>query len=336
MLNNEQYMELMARYFAGETTPEEVVQLSVWVEADESNKALFREYQKAWQLANDQLLEESIDIDEEWARMETLLPDEEEKKVISISPAMQGVRWATRIAAILLIAIVPLYFLYQYFDQPDMLAVSSENQVMETVLPDGTVVNLNRNSSIQYPEEFDGKFREISFIGEALFSVAHDRTKPFIIATNGIRVKVLGTTFNINTRKPGDETEVVLVEGSVKVYYKDHEKEAVKLLPGEKAMVRESEKTIVVHLNENPNFMAWKTRLMIFRDEPLDKVVETINHVYGANLVLADEELATCRLSATFDRQPLPSVMQVIASTLELEIQSTPEQTILSGAPCNR
>jgi ferric-dicitrate binding protein FerR (iron transport regulator) len=129
---------------------------------------------------------------------------------------------------------------------------------------------------------------------------------------------------------------VVLVEGSVKVYYKDHEKEAVKLLPGEKAMVHESEKTIIVHLNENPNFMAWKTKLMIFRDEPLDKVIETINHVYGANLVLANEELGSCRLSATFDKQALPSVLQVIASTLALDIQSTPEQTILSGAPCNR
>jgi ferric-dicitrate binding protein FerR (iron transport regulator) len=126
------------------------------------------------------------------------------------------------------------------------------------------------------------------------------------------------------------------VEGSVKVYYKDHERDAVKLLPGEKALVRESEKTIVVHLNENPNFMAWKTKLMIFRDEPLDRVIETINQVYGANLVLASEELGTCRLSATFDKQPLPSVLQVIASTLALEIQSTPDQTILSGVPCNR
>ncbi len=335
MLNNDKHTEQITRYFAGEARPEEIQELSQWVMDHPANKTLFEEYQKTWQAVEDQKLEESINIDNEWTMMESLLPAEEDNKVVSISPVMQGIRWATRIAAILLIAVVPLYFLYQYFGTTDMLAVASTNEVIETTLPDGTIVNLNRNSSLEYPEEFSGDLREVKFTGEAFFNVAHDNTRPFIIATNGLRVKVLGTTFNVNTRKPNGETEVVLVDGSVKVYYKDKEKEAVKLVPGEKALVHKTEKSITIHRNEDPNFMAWKTNLMIFIDKPLDEVIGILNQVYGANLTLASEDLSNCRLTATFENQSLPSVLQVITSTLALEIQSSPDKTILSGNPCN-
>jgi len=303
--------------------------------ADPANKALFEGYQKTWQAVEDHKQEEIINIDNEWAMMESMLPAEEDDKVISISPLMKTVRWGSRIAAILLIAIVPLYFLYQYLDKPDMLAVMSGNEVVETILPDGSVVSLNMNSSLEYPEEFDGDLREVKFTGEAYFNVAHDQSKPFIIASNGVRVKVLGTSFNVNTRKSNGETEVILVEGSVKVYYKDFEKEAIKLVPGEKAMVHKSEKTITVHRNEDPNFMAWKTRLMIFIDEPLDEVIEILNQVYGSKLSLANENLRNCRLTATFENQSLESVLEVISSTLALEVQSASGKTVLSGNPCN-
>lgn len=335
MLNNDKHTELIARYFAGEARPEEIQELSQWVMADAVNKALFEEYQKTWQAVEDQKLEESININSEWTMMESLLPAEEDNKVLSISPIMQGIRWATRIAAILLIVVVPLYFLYQYLGTTEMLAVASTNEVIEITLPDGTVVNLNLNSSLEYPEEFSGDLREVRFTGEAFFNVAHDNTRPFIIATNGVRVKVLGTTFNVNTRKPNGETEVVLVDGSVKVYYKDQEKEAVKLVPGEKALVHKTEKSITIHRNEDPNFMAWKTKLMIFIDKPLDEVIGILNQVYGANLTLASKDLSNCRITATFENQSLPSVLQVITSTLALEIQSSPDKTVLSGEGCN-
>jgi len=335
MLNNDKHTELIARYFAGEARPEEIQELSQWVMADAANKALFEEYQKTWQAVEDQKLEESININSEWTMMESLLPAEKDNKVVSISPVMQGIRWATRIAAILLIAVVPLYFLYQYFGTTDMLAVASTNEVIEITLPDETVVNLNHNSSLEYPEEFSGDLREVRFTGEAFFNVAHDNTRPFIIATNGVRVRVLGTTFNVNTRKPNGETEVVLVDGSVKVYYKDQEKEAVKLVPGEKALVHKTEKSITIHRNEDSNFMAWKTKLMIFIDKPLDEVIGILNQVYGANLTLASEDLSNCRITATFENQSLPSVLQVITSTLALDIQSSPDKTVLSGEGCN-
>jgi ferric-dicitrate binding protein FerR (iron transport regulator) len=81
--------------------------------------------------------------------------------------------------------------------------------------------------------------------------------------------------------------------------------------------------------------MAWKTKLMIFIDKPLDEVIGILNQVYGANLTLASEDLSNCRLTATFENQSLPAVLQVITSTLGLEIQSTPKQTVLSGEGCN-
>ncbi|MEA3478601.1 MAG: FecR domain-containing protein [Bacteroidota bacterium] len=335
MLNKDKYTELIARYFAGEASTEEIQELSLWVMDHPANKSLFVEYRKTWQAVEDHKLEGSINIDNEWAMMESLLPAEEDDKVISISPVMHSVRWATRIAAILLIAIVPLYFLYQYLDTSDMVAVVSTDELIECTLPDGSIVNLNHNSSIEYPEQFNDDNREVIFTGEAFFNVAHDNSKPFIISTNGVRVKVLGTTFNVNTRKPNGETEVVLVDGSVKVYYKGNEPSAVKLVPGEKALVHKQEKAITVVRNKNPNFMAWKTKLIIFLDEPLDQVVKTLNHVYGSRIQLAGKDLSNCRITATFENQSLDAVLEVISSTLGLQIQSSPFEIVLSGSPCN-
>jgi ferric-dicitrate binding protein FerR (iron transport regulator) len=330
----DKYIELITRYFSGEATIDEARELSNWVGADPTNKALFEEYAKTWQQVESRKADDTIDLDQEWQVMQSIIQAGETEttapNVVTITPVQQSVRWMLRIAAILVIAAVPLYFLYQYASKPGIQSLASGADIIEAILPDGTTVTINRNSTLEYPEQFKGKNRNVQLTGEAFFNVAHDKDKPFIINANGLRVKVLGTTFNMNTRKQNNEMEVILVDGSVEVYYQDRETDKLVLAPGERAIVNTSNQDISVVRNEDPNFMAWKTRLIIFLDQPLGEVISILNNVYGSNISLQSDSLENYRLTATFDKQSLESVLQVITTTLDLNMQSLPSGIVLS------
>ena len=98
---------------------------------------------------------------------------------------------------------------------------TSKGQKATITLPDGSVLKLNSESSITYPKQFNKNVREVSLNGEAFFEVAGNPKKPFIVSSEGLRTKVLGTSFNINAYKDFSEIAVTVVTGRVEVSGKD-------------------------------------------------------------------------------------------------------------------
>src|SRR5690606_32807601 len=90
-------------------------------------------------------------------------------------------------------------------------------------LSDGTRAWLNAEASIRIPLSFSGKERAVSITGEAYFEVSENRNHPFIVDASGVKVKVLGTHFNIKAYPDEREIKTTLTEGSVKLIYKDKE-----------------------------------------------------------------------------------------------------------------
>ncbi len=84
-------------------------------------------------------------------------------------------------------------------------------------LPDGTILKVNSETTVKYPENFSDAERRIYIDGEAYFDVAHDSARPFIVETEWFDVKVHGTEFNINTYNNEKSPNVVLVKGAVEV-----------------------------------------------------------------------------------------------------------------------
>ena len=96
-------------------------------------------------------------------------------------------------------------------------------------MPDGSVITVNKNSTLSYPSEFKGKTREVALNGEAFFKVTPNKEKPFIIHVNDVTVRVVGTSFNIRSEK--GKTEVIVETGIVQV---TKNKRTVSLLPKRK------------------------------------------------------------------------------------------------------
>jgi ferric-dicitrate binding protein FerR (iron transport regulator) len=198
------------------------------------------------------------------------------------------------------------------------------------------VVTLNSGATLSYPSGFTGSFRKVTLQGEAWFEVAHDKTKPFIVAAENIRIRVVGTSFSVNTKTVENTKEVILSSGIVKVYDETHPEKTTLLLPGEKAEITETDNAIQKTRNDDINFLAWKTQHLVFNSTPLNEVAALLTKVYRTNIRLSDERLSKCTITATFDKQSLESVLNVLKATLDLQIRSNGAGFDLSGRGCDQ
>ncbi len=336
--NETYYANIITRYFAGEATPEEVRELSAWVSSNPENRQVFRESGNAWFRASESHYLFDPDMDVEWEAMHGKIEGvKEDIKAYPYSRTFRQISpsWYIRFAAVFLIAIAVGLLINLFISGPETLTVQTGEVFTELTLPDGSVVSLNQNTTFQYPEKFRKGQRIVALDGEAYFKVAHDPGKPFVLEHNNIRIKVLGTSFSVKTGAQEDNLEVVLINGQVAVYYENEGIDPQTLYPGEKAEVEKSGHHIEVSRNNNPNFLSWKTGLFIFEDETLENIVSVLNNAYNKKIILRDDHLRHCRMTATFDRQPLDAVLEIIAATLDLRIQSDGTTFVLSGAGCN-
>jgi len=227
----------------------------------------------------------------------------------------------TKIAAVLLIA----FGIFQLARPVQKLnTVSSGTAIAVPVtLSDGSIIQLNRNSSVKFPEKFGKTKRDVYFWGEAFFDIAADKTKPFVIEVGETRVKVLGTSFDVKAIPGSDRIEVVVNSGKVLFYTLsgNSTKDArVILEPGEKGVYFKTTRRISKFRNDNLNFLSWKTGILTFRETGLTDVLNALNQKFGAKFLVRDSELKQLRLTAQFDNESLDSVLDDLRLVFDIQI----------------
>lgn len=203
--------------------------------------------------------------------------------------------------------------------------VSENSQILnEYVLPDGSVVSLNSNSKLLYPEQFEGDIREVTIIGEAFFDVKRNPEKPFVINAGDAQVKVLGTSFNVCAYPGAKTVEVVVKTGKVQVIntanVNPDDASEVFLTPGEKGTLFTGKQLLEKSVNSNPNFLSWKTQHLIFDEVPLSEVVRCLEKTYHISVELAEPELNDLVYKGHFDEKPVEFVLDVIRLTFNLDV----------------
>jgi len=148
----------------------------------------------------------------------------------------------------------------------------------QIVLSDGTKVWINSESELKYPVQFNQKERVVELSGEAYFDVKSDPNHPFIVKTNGVYTKVLGTEFNVSSY-PKEELNVTLVEGSVALQ-QTHIAETIILKPGENANQKLGEDDITVSKVDVNKFIAWRNGYFYFQRERLEDILLKLERWY--------------------------------------------------------
>ncbi len=173
-------------------------------------------------------------------------------------------------------------------------------------LSDGTLVHMNADSKIIYPDKFGRNNREVFLNGEAYFMVAKDKSRPFIVHTPRGDVKVYGTEFNVNTRARDNSsnqrncTAVVLVKGSVGVT--PTEGNEYLLTPGQQIIIKEESNSPYISKADLRPYIAWNTKKFEFDNYPLEGLMEIIYRWYHLDYVITDPKINKTLVSGSISR----------------------------------
>jgi len=152
------------------------------------------------------------------------------------------------------------------------------------VLADGSKVDINSGTEMEFPSSFEGSTREINIIGEIFIDVAKNTDKPFIINTPKSKIRVYGTSFNVSAYSDDLQESVVLLNGSVQI---ESNNNSILLEPNELAEIKngsiDKKKVDVV------DYIGWKNGFLQFNKSPLNEVLKKIGRYYNLQFKNVDE-----------------------------------------------
>ncbi|MAJ51929.1 MAG: hypothetical protein CMB82_10000 [Flammeovirgaceae bacterium] len=237
-----------------------------------------------------------------------------------------------RVAAMLVAAafISLLYFSEHFYDtegtsgQLETIIKSNDaGRKSQIYLPDGTIVWLNSQSSIQYKSDFSGSTRSVNLSGEAYFEVVKDPSKKFIVKTSSMSVTAIGTQFNVNAFSSGDRHQVALAEGKVMVQKTDklnEDDQKVYLDPGQSLSIFKSNGKMIQSSFDPKKVLSWKDGIIYFDDAVLEEVVEVLERWYDKTIVVQNiEKSGVWQFSSEFNNETLENVMQNISYSKNFE-----------------
>lgn len=226
--------------------------------------------------------------------------------------------WA-KVAAVLVFAFIGWWLVdkQDVFKAITYASVNTSDSVQTTVvLPDGTKVWLNYGSELQYSRRFKAN-RTLQLKGGAYFEVAHDTRHPFVVHANNASVCVLGTKFNVEAYTNTAIDNVTVTEG--RVSYGPREK-TVTLLAGDKGQFAKETGALQKTINDDANFLSWKTKAFIFDNMQLADALNDLAKVYRFTSKLSEPSLNNLTLTAQFTNRPLDEILQTISLTLSVKI----------------
>lgn len=169
------------------------------------------------------------------------------------------------------------------------------------ILTDGTNIELNGNSILTFGLFEESNKRNVALIGEAFFDVARNEHAPFTVQSSDLRVKVLGTEFNISNYPDNGYTSTTLIEGSVEVSTPTNKSFTIK--PGNQARLYKDSENIEVKSVDVQEVVAWTSGRMIFNNEKFADLIPKLNRWYGINFTLSDKELSNVRFTGTLKKE---------------------------------
>lgn len=197
----------------------------------------------------------------------------------------------------------------------------------EVVLADGSRVFLNANSSISYTDDFTEK-RNISLIGEAFFQVTKNTKKPFTITDNNTEIRVLGTSFNVNSNN-GNKTVVSVNTGKVLVQSRANPENNVVLIKNQQISFL-NDMPLSISYGDSDDLMAWTKNIIVLNNETLENTIKILENWYNVSIDLKDEDIKNETISGKFNNETLQNVMKSLGLLKSLKIDYlTPNQIII-------
>lgn len=347
-MDNDTFLLLAARKLSGEASAEDIQSLERLLNEDELLRKKYELLKAHWE--NKNIVAANVH-----SALEKVLHRIQNDKIENDYPdlnsrpqrkrAIEVLLQFSKVAAVIAVALVCIYFFNRKtpvrqvakFTAKDTLQTLHTPKGKKTAitLSDGTKVIMNADSRLTFPQNFSGNTREVSLAGEAFFDVTHKAKIPFIIHTDKISIKVLGTEFNVKSY-PGDSTtETTLIHGMIEVTLNDRPDDRIVLKPKEKLVVSNSaaEKSssaiktvpetheaelLISNLHYIPDSdsatveTSWVNNKLVFQDEAFGKLAEDLGRKYDVSIEFKNEVIKNYRFTGIFENESITQALDAL------------------------
>ena len=252
------------------------------------------------------------------------------------------IKWMAGMAAAALLFMGVRHYYFQNDDaaltgQPANEIVTSKGAKTAIRLSDGTQIWLNADSKLTYDKNFSEDLREVTLSGEAFFDVAHNPARPFVIHTQKMDIKVLGTTFNVKSYDGDATAEASLLKGKIEVTFKDRSAEKIILRPHEKIILRKEDKQPANSASRNdlriqvqdwmPHVQdslllvetAWMQNKIAFENESLQNIAAMMERKFNAEIIFHDASVRELRFTGIFETENLEKIFEILSLTRQFK-----------------
>lgn len=340
--------DLINKFLNNQCTSEELQKVLQWVRTDALNTNGKELNLQEWRGY------EGEDLFSEEEKLNSLLDKIHHKINISNNLELDNKRpiqkatlftWITRAAAILLIPVIA-FLLYTTSQKTHIIDdyVNAKVDSLEIIAPigsktivqlsDGSEVFLNHGSKLKYPQKFVGLTREVVLSGEAYFKVAHNTEKPFVVNTANIKIKALGTEFNVLAYPNEDIIETTLVNGKVTLE-ELNTKEGIHFLgrmePNQHVRYNTQTGKVTSTLGNVEKYVSWKEGRLIFKNEPIEQIANRLNRWYNVEIIFEDDEVKALSYTATFVDETLFQILDLMELATPIKYKAMPRQKLEGG-----
>lgn len=308
---------LLNDYFRGTLAPEKAVKVEEWIEESPENRAIA---DQVCRLYCGNSAENTDDIDVE-VPLASALRSLKPSKCRHYTSAFQ------RVSACLAIPLLGLacFFAWKYYSpgECEMTQIrTTTGMVSEAVLPDGTVVWLNSNSTLSYPTRFNSNTRRVKLEGEAFFDVTKTGQK-FIVDARSVSIEVLGTRFDVAAYQTSPEIKATLVSGKILLSYEDKTGTShnVSVNPGERYSYNCESDSLECRRVNTACLTSWREGKIWLDDTPLADALEAIGNRYNVEFLVRNEKLYVNRYTGVFTDQRLDVIMKHFCRTTNIHFE---------------
>lgn len=318
MESKRQYTEdnvnLIIDFFSGSISNSSQIELERWLNASEDNRQLFEELEKAWVLAGVIKDENMFDSDKAYQifrnRVDLALQAKPRKYTLR-----RLLPYAATVASIIILAL-SIYF----YSKPPLSNDSFVSKIevpygskSQIELKDGTKVWLNAGSKLYFSNDFGQKDRKVSFEGEASFEVAKNEKLPFIVHTGAIDVKVLGTTFNVNTYEESGEIKIALLEGEVEL--SSDIGEVMRMKVNDVAIYNRTSKKTDIYSNSIEGSFGWRDNLLVFNNETFEQIAHVLERKFNVKFYIHDDSIKKRRFRGDFvNNETIEQILNIMST----------------------
>lgn len=304
--------------------------LRQWIKERPENRLYFQNMVAVWKATGVMSNAEGFDVAGAISRF-----NRKTKSVNGIDFYRRALRLSAAAIILLVCGISSLFFLWQSERTASEVVEEYKEYVVEVpdgakskiTFPDGSVVWLNAGSKVKYDSNFAKASRNVELTGEGYFEVSKNKELPFVVNTEKLSVKVLGTKFNLKSYEEDSEVKVTLKEGAVKVGDFLTDAAPVELKPNQRFTFRKADLSMLVDSVDASHIDNWRNGAMTFDKVPLEEIAKELRRLYNIPIRIESDKLKQIVYYSDFQENvSVEKVLEILSSGNKFRYEVKPEE----------